>query len=117
MVASRLDGLNLATAMKDRLAEQLSHWVGPRPGLAVIAAGDDSASTAYRRSLARQWQGVGGSFFERLWPQDLAPARAHADLQALSEDPTVHGILLQVPLPPHLIAAALWRSLAPAKDI
>ncbi|MBC7543328.1 MAG: bifunctional 5,10-methylenetetrahydrofolate dehydrogenase/5,10-methenyltetrahydrofolate cyclohydrolase [Candidatus Sericytochromatia bacterium] len=119
MPAQSLNGRTLAADLRASLAMRIDAWPAdqPRPGLAVVAAGSDAGSQRYRQSLAKQWQGLGGIFQEVLWPEDLAPSEAHGQLQALSRDPGIHGVLLQVPLPDTLSAASLWRSLDPAKDV
>ena len=118
-LARSLDGRPLALALREGLAERIAAWPSgkPRPGLVVIAAGADPGSARYRRSLAKQWQALGGDFHEVLWPDDLTASAAHAALQAVCAQSDIHGVLLQMPMPEPLQSAELWRSLDPAKDV
>lgn len=118
MTAQTLDGRSLAADLLQELAADLQAHPLPTPlTLAVVAAGADGGSASYRRSLAKKLEALGGRMHVDLWSESIAAAEAHARLAALSADPAIHGILLQVPLPAHLTQAALWRSLDPAKDV
>ncbi|WP_343940051.1 bifunctional 5,10-methylenetetrahydrofolate dehydrogenase/5,10-methenyltetrahydrofolate cyclohydrolase, partial [Pseudonocardia zijingensis] len=87
------------------------------PGLATVLVGDDPASAIYVRNKRRQCVEVGMRDLHRHLPGDVTQAGAAAVLDELAADPAVTGILLQLPLPPHLDAAALVDRIPPAKDV
>jgi methylenetetrahydrofolate dehydrogenase (NADP+)/methenyltetrahydrofolate cyclohydrolase len=116
--ARRLDGREVAAAIRSGLKRAIEWRLpgAPRPDLAVVHVGDDAGAAAYRRNLERQWLAIGGEWRTVTWPADLPADEAAASLAALSQDRSVHGVLLQQPLPAHLASADLWQHLDPAKD-
>ena len=90
---------------------------GIRPGLAVILAGEDPASRVYVRNkvLASEQTGVASSLFE--FPAGVAESELVHRVRALNADPAVHAILVQLPLPKHVNAAAVLQTVAPSKDV
>jgi methylenetetrahydrofolate dehydrogenase (NADP+)/methenyltetrahydrofolate cyclohydrolase len=90
---------------------------GIRPGLAVILAGDDPATRVYVRNkvLASEESGVRSSLFEL--PASVAEAELLSRVRALNDDPAVHGILVQLPLPKHVNAARVLQAVSPRKDV
>ncbi|PZQ13981.1 MAG: bifunctional methylenetetrahydrofolate dehydrogenase/methenyltetrahydrofolate cyclohydrolase FolD [Rhodanobacter denitrificans] len=120
MTARMLDGKRIADELLDRIAVRVAARVeagAARPGLAVILVGDDAASAVYVRNKRRACQRVG--FVSHAY--DLPTATPETDLIALIErlnaDPAVHGILVQLPLPPHVDAPALINRIDPHKDV
>jgi methylenetetrahydrofolate dehydrogenase (NADP+)/methenyltetrahydrofolate cyclohydrolase len=120
MTARMLDGKRIADELLDRIAVRVATRVAAgaaRPGLAVILVGDDAASAVYVRNKRRAVQRVG--FVSHAF--DLPAATPEADLIALVErlnaDPAVHGILVQLPLPPHIDAPALINRIDSRKDV
>ena len=96
----------------DRLAAR-----GVRPGLAVILAGDDSASRAYVRNKVRACAETGLRSELHEFPGDISERAVLERIAALNGDPQVHGILVQLPLPKQVNAARLLESVSPAKDV
>ena len=88
-----------------------------RPGLAVILVGADPASEIYVRRKLRQSAGVGIQSFEHRLPETTAEADLLALIDRLNADPSVHGILVQLPLPAQIAAARVLDRIAPAKDV
>jgi len=119
MAAQILDGKSLAAAMRTDLKRKVEALVqrGVRPGLAVILAGDDPASRVYVRNktLAAEQAGVASSLIE--FPGAVTEAQLMARISALNADPSVHSILVQLPLPKHIDAARVLEAIAPAKDV
>jgi methylenetetrahydrofolate dehydrogenase (NADP+)/methenyltetrahydrofolate cyclohydrolase len=115
-----LDGKALANAIQAALAEDIQALTaqGQRPpGLAVIMVGDNPASAAYVRNKERSCSRVGIVSYGRHLPATVSQAEVAALIQQLNADPNVDGILVQLPLPAHLDAAALLHTIAPEKDV
>jgi len=119
MAAQILDGKTLAAAMRADLKQRVAALVqrGVRPGLAVILAGDDPASRVYVRNktLAAEQAGVASSLIEL--PGAVTEAQLMARISALNADPSVHSILVQLPLPKHIDGARVLEAIDPAKDV
>ncbi len=88
-----------------------------KPGLAVVLVGEDPASQVYVRNKARQTVQVGMTSFEHKLPADTPQAELLALVKQLNADAAVHGILVQLPLPPHLDASAVVDAIDPDKDV
>jgi methylenetetrahydrofolate dehydrogenase (NADP+) / methenyltetrahydrofolate cyclohydrolase len=88
-----------------------------KPGLAVVLVGDDPASRVYVANKARQTVQVGMRSFEHRLPAGTTQAELLALMRALNDDPAVHGILVQLPLPKHLNADSVIAAISPAKDV
>ena len=120
MTARILDGRRLAAELRRETAEgvaALKGSAGITPRLSIVLVGDDPASRVYTRGKARASAEVG-------MVGDLIPlpgSTAQADLLALvgrlNADPSVHGILVQLPLPAHIASEAVLEAIDPAKDV
>ena len=119
MPAQLIDGKALALQTRlevGRRAAALAR-AGMQPGLAVILVGDDPASAVYVRNKVQACQEQGlHSVLER-YPASLGQAALLERVQALNADPRIHGILVQMPLPPHLDPHAVIEAISPAKDV
>ena len=119
MAARILDGKSLAAAIRTELKHKVEALVqrGVRPGLTVIIAGDDAASRVYVRNktLAAAETGVHSQLHEL--KGDVSEAALVEQVRSLNENPRVHSILVQLPLPKHIDAARVLESIAPAKDV
>src|SRR5688500_16509304 len=119
MAAQILDGKSLAAAVRAELKHKVEALVqrGVHPGLGVILAGDDAASRVYVRNktLAAGEIGVRSQLHE--FKQDVSEAALLRQVKALNENPAVHSILVQLPLPRHIDAARVLETVAPAKDV
>jgi methylenetetrahydrofolate dehydrogenase (NADP+)/methenyltetrahydrofolate cyclohydrolase len=111
-----LDGKALAAALRARLAAQVAA-LPYRPGLAVVLVGDEAASAVYVRNKDRAAREVG--FASQTLRLSAAVTRGEllATIAALNVDPAVDGILVQLPLPPHLTPRAILEAVDPAKDV
>jgi methylenetetrahydrofolate dehydrogenase (NADP+)/methenyltetrahydrofolate cyclohydrolase len=87
------------------------------PGLAVVLVGSDPASEVYVRSKHKQTQAAGMASFEHLLPADVAPSELLALIEKLNRDSSVHGILVQLPLPKSLDTETIINAIDPAKDV
>jgi methylenetetrahydrofolate dehydrogenase (NADP+)/methenyltetrahydrofolate cyclohydrolase len=90
---------------------------GPKPGLATVLVGDDPASQVYVRSKGRLAVELGMSSFDHQLPGDTTQAELLELIGRLNTDPSVNGILVQLPLPKHLDTAQILVAIDPAKDV
>lgn len=116
MTAELIDGKAYAAALGARVAA-LSAQVGQAPGLAVVLVGQDPASEIYVRSKGKQAVEAGMTSFEHRLPADTQAAELLDLIARLNTDTQVHGILVQLPLPPHLDARQVINAISPAKDV
>ncbi|MBW4652697.1 MAG: bifunctional methylenetetrahydrofolate dehydrogenase/methenyltetrahydrofolate cyclohydrolase FolD [Kaiparowitsia implicata GSE-PSE-MK54-09C] len=117
--AEILDGKALAQTMQAELAQEVAGWVnqGHRaPGLAVLMVGDNPASAAYVRNKERACERAGIASFGTHFPVDVAQETLMQIISELNQDDRVDGILVQLPLPPHLDSVALLNHIHPDKD-
>ncbi|MFB2977125.1 bifunctional methylenetetrahydrofolate dehydrogenase/methenyltetrahydrofolate cyclohydrolase FolD [Microseira sp. BLCC-F43] len=118
-VAQTLDGKALAQKIYAELADQIQSLqaeIGRKPGLAVLMVGDNPASAAYVRNKERACQKIGIASFGKHFPAETAFGELEQVIQSLNQDERVDGILVQLPLPPHLDSVALLHAIAPDKD-
>jgi methylenetetrahydrofolate dehydrogenase (NADP+)/methenyltetrahydrofolate cyclohydrolase len=87
------------------------------PGLAVVLVGDDAASSIYVRTKVKRSAEAGVRSSDHRLPATASEADVLATVARLNADPMVHGILVQLPLPPHVDAAKVIASIDPAKDV
>lgn len=87
------------------------------PGLAVVLVGDDPASAVYVGSKTRTCAALGFHSPKIVLPETTTQNHLHATIEQLNQDPTVHGILVQFPLPKHLDEAKVIRTISPEKDV
>ncbi len=119
MTAQLLDGAELAREIRAQCTERVRRLAesGPAPGLAVILVGESPASAIYVKHKVSDCEQVGiRSFLHRL-PGDLAEATLLDLIRSLNDDPTVHGILVQLPLPAQIDERRVIETIAPAKDV
>lgn len=120
MSARTLDGRALAQTLRNRIAAQVSAWhaEGRRaPGLAVILVGNDPASEVYVRNKRAACEDAGLASRHHHLPATTPQADLLALIEVLNADPTVDGILVQLPLPPHMDSEAVIERIDPAKDV
>ncbi len=119
LTANLLDGKNLAAQVNRETAERISTLVsrGIRPGLAMILVGTDPASQIYARNKEKACREVGVASVTLRLPENVTQVELEAQIRALNADETIHGILLQLPLPPHLHEATALSAIAPQKDV
>lgn len=115
-----IDGKAVARVYRSELARGvgvLREKVGLHPSLAVVLVGEDPASKTYVRHKVRACEAVGIKSQRRLLPANASAGLLKATLQDLNEDPEVHGILLQLPLPAHLDGVWAIEQIDPARDV
>ena len=119
MTAQLIDGNALSRQLRADVASRASalHARGIIPGLAVVLVGDNPASQVYVRNKVKACVDTGlHSLLER-YPSTLTEAELLARVNALNHDPAIHGILVQLPLPPHIDAQKVIKAISPAKDV
>ena len=119
MTATLIDGAALARSLRAQVAERAAALTarGRPPGLAVILVGNDAASAVYVRNKVIDCEESGiRSVLERL-PESTPEADLLARIQALNVDPSIHGILVQLPLPAHIDARRVIETISPDKDV
>jgi methylenetetrahydrofolate dehydrogenase (NADP+)/methenyltetrahydrofolate cyclohydrolase len=119
MAARRIDGKVRAEEIHREVEERSADLrrKGVTPTLAMMRVGEDPASVIYLRKKAEASLAVGLVSREVVLAADADPDRARRELAALNDDPSVHGILLQLPLPPGWNATELLDLIDPAKDV
>ena len=120
MSARLLDGKRVAEQLLDSIAVRVQARLaagGVRPTLAVVLVGDDAASAVYVRNKRRACERVGFRSLDFDRPSSTSEADLFALVDTLNADPDVHGILVQLPLPPHIDANALIDHIDPRKDV
>ncbi len=118
--AEVIDGKAFAARLNAETRDAVAAMVaagGPQPGLAVVLVGENPASQVYVRNKARQTIEAGMRSVEHRLPADTAQGDLLRLVAALNADPAVHGILVQLPLPPSVDAAAVLAAIDPAKDV
>jgi methylenetetrahydrofolate dehydrogenase (NADP+) / methenyltetrahydrofolate cyclohydrolase len=120
MTATIIDGKAFAAKVRGQVAEhvqRLKDEHGLTPGLAVVLVGQDPASQVYVRSKGKQTVEVGMNSFEHTLDADTSEADLLALIDQLNKDSSVHGILVQLPLPGHLNSDLVINAIDPAKDV
>lgn len=115
-----IDGKALAQQIQDELAQktaQLKADKGVVPGLVVILVGDNPASQVYVRNKERSALAVGFDGRTIRLPETTTEAELLAQIDQLNQDPTCHGILVQLPLPQHIDEETVLLAISPDKDV
>ncbi len=120
MTATVIDGKAFAAKVRGQVAghvARLREEAGITPGLAVVLVGMDPASQVYVKNKHASTVEVGMNSYEHRLPVDTSEANLLALIGKLNADPAVHGILVQLPLPPHLDSDLVINAINPAKDV
>jgi methylenetetrahydrofolate dehydrogenase (NADP+)/methenyltetrahydrofolate cyclohydrolase len=119
MAATILDGKSLAAAVRANVKQSVAALAarGVRPGLAVILAGDDPASRIYVRNKTRACDETGVRSTQFEYASSVQESELLERVAALNEDPAVHGILVQLPLPRQVDADRILQAVSPEKDV
>ncbi|MEU6256737.1 bifunctional 5,10-methylenetetrahydrofolate dehydrogenase/5,10-methenyltetrahydrofolate cyclohydrolase [Streptomyces sp. NPDC047043] len=117
-MTTTIDGTRIARRIRARVAEEVAAaGPGRAPGLATVLVGDDPASAVYVAAKRRAIREAGLRDFHRHLPQHAMYDDVAAVIDELAAEPQVSGILLQLPLPAHLDAAALIDRIPVTKDV
>lgn len=119
-MATIIDGKVAAQSVIETVtqaAAALESDVGVKPGLAVVIVGDDPASHAYVNSKSRMAKQCGFNSVQHSLPEETTQEELEKLVADLNADPSIHGILVQLPLPKHLRSEPVIQSIAPEKDV
>jgi methylenetetrahydrofolate dehydrogenase (NADP+) / methenyltetrahydrofolate cyclohydrolase len=120
MSAKIIDGKAFAAKLRENLVTETARLKAEHnlvPGLATVLVGNDPASEVYVRNKGKTAEAIGFKSFHYSMPADASEADVLARVKALNDDPAVHGILVQLPLPKQVREAAVLDLLDPRKDV
>jgi methylenetetrahydrofolate dehydrogenase (NADP+)/methenyltetrahydrofolate cyclohydrolase len=119
MTAQLIDGNALSRQLRTEVAQRAAALKarGTTPGLAVVLVGDNPASQVYVRNKVKACEDSGLHSVLEKYEADMTEAALLARVQALNNDPAIHGILVQLPLPKHIDAQKVIEAISPAKDV
>lgn len=115
-----LDGKKLSSKIKENLKKETARFIeekGVTPGLAVILVGNDPASHAYVSMKAKACKEVGIYSVTHEMPDTVTEADILSTIQMINENPKIHGLLVQLPLPSHVDSTKILEAIAPSKDV
>ena len=119
MTAQRIDGNALSQKLRVQITERTAALKakGITPGLAVVLVGDNPASQVYVRNKVKACQDCGLHSLLEKYPEDMTEKVLLERIETLNQDPSIHGILVQLPLPKHIDAQKVIEAIAPHKDV
>ena len=119
MTAQLIDGNALSRQLRTEVAHRAAALKarGVTPGLAVVLVGDNQASQVYVRNKVKACEDSGLHSVLEKYEADMTEAALLARVDALNNDPAMHGILVQLPLPKHIDAQKVIEAISPAKDV
>lgn len=114
-----IDGKKISAEIKEELREEVSKWKakGHKVCLAVIQVGNDPASSVYVRNKKKACAYIGIESCSYELPEDTTQETLLKMIEQLNHNPNVNGILVQLPLPPHLNENAVVAAISPEKDV
>jgi methylenetetrahydrofolate dehydrogenase (NADP+)/methenyltetrahydrofolate cyclohydrolase len=119
-IAKRIDGKVFAAGLRERVATEITHIKKNHnltPGLAVVLVGEDPASQVYVRNKSQQTVEVGMASFEHRLDNQTPESELLTLVNRLNNDDSVHGILVQLPLPDHIDEHKVLSAINPEKDV
>ena len=119
MTAQLIDGKALSLQLRTEVRQGVATLKaqGITPGLAVILVGDNTASEVYVRNKVKACEDTGMHSILERHPAQMSQADLLARIDALNHDRSIHGILVQLPLPAHIDAQRVIEAISPAKDV
>ena len=119
MTARLIDGTAVARGIYSAVSERVKTLMerGVRPGLAAVQYGENAASQVYLRNKVRACTEAGMHSEVHRLPADCSERDALEIVERLNADPAIHGILVQLPLPPHLDTERVTQAILPSKDV
>ena len=119
MTAQLINGNELSKQLRAEVAQRTTalRARGITPGLAVILVGDNPASQVYVRNKVKACEEAGLHSVLEKYDASMTEAELLARVEALNADPSIHGILVQLPLPDHIHAQRVIEAISPAKDV
>ena len=119
MTARIIDGVKLAASIREEVTQRAKKLTsaGIKPGLAVILVGNDTASQVYVRNKVAACEKAGLHSVLEQYGADMTQDELLARVRALNADPSIHGILVQLPLPAHIDSHLVIETIAAHKDV
>ncbi len=119
MTATLIDGVALSKQLRTEVAQRAAALTarGTKPGLAVVLVGDNPASQVYVRNKVKACEDVGFHSVLEKYEATMSEADLLARVEALNNDPSIHGILVQLPLPAHIDDHKVIEAISPLKDV
>jgi len=120
MSALIIDGKKIAEEIRNEVKEstlRLKSQTGIVPGLAFILVGEDPASQSYVKSKGKACEELGFYSVTEKLPESISEAKVLSMIDAFNNDPKIHGILVQLPLPKHINEQKIIESISPSKDV
>ena len=119
MTAQLIDGNALSRQLRAEVKARAARLraAGTTPGLAVVLVGDNPASQVYVRNKVKACEDAGLHSVLEKYDAALTEAELLARIDTLNRDPAIHGILVQLPLPPHIDDHKVIEAISPAKDV
>jgi len=119
MTAQRIDGNALSQKLRTEVSRRTAalNAKGITPGLAVLLVGENPASQVYVRNKVKACQDSGIHSLLEKYPEDLTEKALLERIGSLNQDPSIHGILVQLPLPKHIDAQKVIEAISPNKDV
>ena len=119
-IAQRIDGKAKAAEMSEIITAETAELLNEHnliPGLAVVIIGEDPASQVYVRNKKKRAEGCGFHSVQHTLAEDASQDAVLALIEELNNDDSIHGILVQLPLPEHLDEQTITQSISPTKDV
>ena len=119
-MAMIIDGKTIAAGIREEVrveVDRLKREKGITPALAVILVGDNPASRVYVKNKGKASSEAGIRSIEHILPQDAKEKEILSLISRLNNDPSVHGILVQLPLPAHIDEHSIVEAVSPQKDV
>jgi len=119
-MAELIDGKLVSSLTRDKITKSVMEFKeknGFAPGLAVILVGDDPASRVYVRNKHLACESTGINSIQIMMPENTSEDELLAKINELNSDETVHGILVQLPLPKHIDEDKVINAISPTKDV
>lgn len=119
MSAQIISGTELAASIRETIAQRAAELtaLGHQPGLAVVLVGEDPASQVYVRNKVSACEKAGFKSVMHRMPENTSQDALVGLVEQLNYDPTIHGILVQLPLPKHLDSHLVIESISAEKDV
>ena len=112
-----IDGNQIASEVLNELSNRVSHFNSGKPCVVFVRVGEDPASVSYVKKKERTAQSIGIDAQLRVFPTSISEEELLAEIDQLNTDTSVHGILVQAPLPNHIDEVTVFNRVSPQKDV